>query len=168
MIGNYFKEGEEIWEMVTSFSRGVNLLRMVKDMGEGGVKKQGKSGDVLYGRPLVWKSFCTLLICKPLYLEKHFALININKRLWLEPSCQPASAGARCASDKISQKQSLVGIETEWKGFCVLYFLWNNSLEFSFHERNWHKNVKSQKLSKLQNFNYWMIKLTKTPILSNF
>jgi hypothetical protein len=25
-------------------------LRMFKDMGEGGVKKLGKSGDVLYGR----------------------------------------------------------------------------------------------------------------------
>ena len=76
-------------------------------------------------------SIILAVICKPLYLEKHFALININKRLWLEPSCQPASAGARCASDKISQKQSLVGIETEWKGFCVQYFLRSNPLKFS-------------------------------------
>ena len=31
---------------------GVIELRTVEDMGEGGVKKLGKSGDVLYGRPL--------------------------------------------------------------------------------------------------------------------
>ena len=31
--------------------RGVIELRTVNDMGERGVKKQGKSGDVLYGRP---------------------------------------------------------------------------------------------------------------------
>ena len=30
----------------------VTKLRRVEDMGEGGVKKTGKSGDVLYGRPL--------------------------------------------------------------------------------------------------------------------
>ena len=31
--------------------RGISELRTVKDMEKGGVKKQGKSGDVLYGRP---------------------------------------------------------------------------------------------------------------------
>ena len=44
-------EGGEIWEMVTSFLGEVTELRTVKDMGEGGVKKPGKSGDILYGRP---------------------------------------------------------------------------------------------------------------------
>ena len=38
---------------------GVNQLRMIEDMGEGGVKKQGKSGDVLYGRPLRGHSITT-------------------------------------------------------------------------------------------------------------
>ena len=45
----------EIWEIVTSYLEGVPELRRVEeleDMGEGGVKKSGKSGDVLYGRPL--------------------------------------------------------------------------------------------------------------------
>ena len=41
--------------MVTSFLGGVSPLRTVEDMGEGGVKKQGKSGDVLYGRPLIYQ-----------------------------------------------------------------------------------------------------------------
>ena len=40
------------WEMVTSFLEGVIELRTVKDMGDGGVKNPGKSGDVLYERPL--------------------------------------------------------------------------------------------------------------------
>ena len=31
--------------------RGVSESRMVNDIGKGGGKKQGKSGDVLYGRP---------------------------------------------------------------------------------------------------------------------
>ena len=31
---------------------GITELRTVEDMGEGGVKKPLKSGDVLYGRPL--------------------------------------------------------------------------------------------------------------------
>ena len=30
----------------------------------------------------------------------------------------------------------------------------------SSHKRNWHKNDKSQKLSNLQNFNFWTIKWT--------
>ena len=38
--------------MVTSFLWGVTELRTVKDMEEGGVKKPGKSGDILYGQPL--------------------------------------------------------------------------------------------------------------------
>ena len=44
-------------EMVTPFlgRRGIEL-RTVKDMGEGEVKKPEKSGDVLYGRPLLKKS----------------------------------------------------------------------------------------------------------------
>ena len=36
--------------MMTSFLGGVIKLRMVEDMGEGGVKKSGKSGDGLYGQ----------------------------------------------------------------------------------------------------------------------
>ena len=32
---------------------GVTQLRKVEDMGERGVKKQGKSGDVFYGRHLI-------------------------------------------------------------------------------------------------------------------
>ena len=43
--------------MVPSFfygggGREVTELRTVKDIGEGGVKKPGKSGYVIYGRPL--------------------------------------------------------------------------------------------------------------------
>ena len=38
--------------MVNSFLEGVIELRMVEDMGEGGVKKPEKSGGVLYGRLL--------------------------------------------------------------------------------------------------------------------
>ena len=48
--------------MVTSFlggggRGGVTQLRTVKDMGERGVKKQGKSDDVLYGQPLCFNLF---------------------------------------------------------------------------------------------------------------
>ena len=43
----------EIWEILTSFFRGLIKLRTFEDMGEGGVNKPGKSGDVLYGRPPV-------------------------------------------------------------------------------------------------------------------
>ena len=57
--------GGEIWEMVTSFSGGVTELRTVEDMGEGGVKKQGKSGDVLYGRPLSVGKFVQFLTLLP-------------------------------------------------------------------------------------------------------
>ena len=39
----------EIWEIVTSFLWEFIELRTVQDMGEGGVKKQGKSGNVFYG-----------------------------------------------------------------------------------------------------------------------
>ena len=52
IISKFIREGGEIWEMVTSFLWGVTELRTVKDMEEGGVKKPGKSGDILYGQPL--------------------------------------------------------------------------------------------------------------------
>ena len=42
--------------MVTSFLGGFSPLRTVEDMGEGGVKKLGKSGDVLYGRPQIMQA----------------------------------------------------------------------------------------------------------------
>ena len=38
--------------MVMYFLGGIIELRTVEDMGAGGVKKPGKSGDVLYGWPL--------------------------------------------------------------------------------------------------------------------
>ena len=41
-----------IWETVTSFLGGVNELRTVKDMGEGGVKKPGNSGESFTDGPL--------------------------------------------------------------------------------------------------------------------
>ena len=62
-----------IWETVTSFLGGVNELRTVKDMGEGGVKKPGKSGDVLYGRPLV--AILCMQISNVGRLERFFELL---------------------------------------------------------------------------------------------
>ena len=54
MISNFIGGGGESWEIVTSFlGGGVIELRTVEDMGEGGVTKPGKNGDVLYGRPLM-------------------------------------------------------------------------------------------------------------------
>ena len=46
--------------MMTSFLRGVAELRTFEDMEEGGVKNQGKSGDVLYGWPplITDKKYC--------------------------------------------------------------------------------------------------------------
>ena len=44
--------------MVTSFLGGITELRTVKDMREEGVKKPGKSGDVLYGQPLT--TYCVV------------------------------------------------------------------------------------------------------------
>ena len=59
MISNFLEGGGvEIWEWWLAFLEGVIELRTVEDMGEGGVKKLGKSGDVLYGRPLMSRE-CT-------------------------------------------------------------------------------------------------------------
>ena len=52
--------------MVTSFLGGFSPLRTVEDMGEGGVKKQGKSGDVLYGWSLCL-IFCLFLFTSNLF-----------------------------------------------------------------------------------------------------
>ena len=48
------------------FRGGVSPLRTVEDMGEGGVKKQGKSGDVLYGWSLCL-IFCLFLFTSNLF-----------------------------------------------------------------------------------------------------
>ena len=48
VLGDFHQGGGEICEMVMSLLVGTD-----EDMGEGGVKKSGKSGDVLYGRPLL-------------------------------------------------------------------------------------------------------------------
>ena len=52
MISNFIRGGGG------NLGNGDILFRgeMVEDMGEGGVKKPGKSGDVLYGRPHILKS----------------------------------------------------------------------------------------------------------------
>ena len=47
----FFKEGVKFGNGDILF-KGIIELRTVEDMGEGGVNKPGKSGDVLYGRPL--------------------------------------------------------------------------------------------------------------------
>ena len=69
----YKKFGKHV---VTSFLRGggITEFRRVEDMEEGGVKKLGKSGDVLYGRPLSLFSkirccLTYLLVLLPIYLE---------------------------------------------------------------------------------------------------
>ena len=51
MISNFIRGGKGNLENGDILFRGVTELRTVEDMGEGGVKKLEKSGDVLYGRP---------------------------------------------------------------------------------------------------------------------
>ena len=64
-----------------------------------------------------------------------------------------------------------LNMELIWKLVKEIFITWQHLgsdfvhqifSQFS-HDRNWHKNDQSQKLSNLQNFNSWMIKLTKAP-----
>jgi hypothetical protein len=48
----FFKEGVKFGNGDILFN-GIIELRTVEDMGEGGIKKLGKSGDDLYGWPLL-------------------------------------------------------------------------------------------------------------------
>ena len=60
---------------------------------------------------------------------------------------------------------SVYDISTTDPGPEYLFNIFSCSLKKSSHERNWDQKKAEQ---SFQNFNSWMIKLTKTPILPNY
>ena len=53
-------------------------------------------------------------------------------------------------------------------GWNFVFSISSQSSQVFAHERNWHKEDKSQKLSNFQNFNSWTIKLTNCKVPKDY
>ena len=53
-------------------------------------------------------------------------------------------------------------------GSDFVFKFFSQSSQIFSHKKHWHKNDWIQKLRNLQNFTFWFIELTKTPILLNY
>ena len=86
---------------------------------------------------------------------KSLALKKSERKMWVQ---------IKATSDAIEinmDEDRPASFESKDQGSDFVFWICLQSSQILSRKRNWHKNDKSQKLSNLQNFNFWTISLYK-------